>query len=131
LGDKVNVAGLALAHYWRLHPIEMENTNMYYPRWDIRPAQCMLNIDVDNGKHKIYKPGHLQTTRQEEYECFPLVVFHKHIQQDKQSCTDSLYWLTRKVKKRASASKKKTRKMKSRSSKLDEIRLDWKLSCGR
>jgi hypothetical protein len=38
----------------------------------------------------------------EEYKVFPLEVFREHIQQEKQSCLETLYWLAWKAKKSVS-----------------------------
>jgi hypothetical protein len=84
LANSANADELALAHDRRIYPIQMENPNFPYPRWDGHPAQCLLKIDVDSGKHKRYKPELLRMTRK-EYKLFPLEVFRKHIHQVERS----------------------------------------------
>jgi hypothetical protein len=96
--EKATVDDLALLHDRQLHPINMENPSMPYLRWDLHPAQGLLKIDVDNGRHELYKPMQLQQTR-EEYKVFPLEVFCKHIEQEKRSRRETPYWLVKSKKK--------------------------------
>ena len=71
----------AVVHDRRLHPINMDNRNFSHPRWDGSDSQKLLKIDVAPEKQDTMKPKDLQMT-QEEYQVFPLDVFHKHIHQE-------------------------------------------------
>jgi hypothetical protein len=51
LRNTSNSDNLALINDRRLHPINMENPNMQYPRWDGSDALRLLTLDVDKGKH--------------------------------------------------------------------------------
>jgi hypothetical protein len=53
----------AVVHDWRLHPINMDNPNFPYPRWDGSDAQRLLKIDVAAEKQKTQKPKDLRLTQ--------------------------------------------------------------------
>ena len=53
-------------------------------RWEGSQAECLLKIDVDNGLHLLKTPAQLRSDRP-EYKLFDLLVFQKHVDQEKQS----------------------------------------------
>jgi hypothetical protein len=94
LQAKAEASNTALENDRRLHPLAANPGNFPYPRWDGHEAQHLLKLDVDDNKYKTMKPADLHKTHQ-DYECFPLTVFWRHIQQEVRQQTKSFYWLAK------------------------------------
>ena len=54
-----------------------------YPNWHQSEAQRLLKVDVDHGRHTIYKPSELYLApNRAAYRDFPPDVFRKHLHQE-------------------------------------------------
>ena len=82
-------ASKALAKDRQLHPVA--NDPRGYPIWRGSEAEELLRSDMDDDKHKQYKPRELHIQR-EEYQAFPLTVFRNHIHQEIRRRVEKPYW---------------------------------------
>ena len=69
-----------LARDMQIRPLAMANPRGY-PRWKGSTAEKLLKKDIDDGKHKMFRPQELRSQR-DEYQQFPKDVFCKHIHQE-------------------------------------------------
>jgi hypothetical protein len=67
-------------------------TNRGYPFWDTHAAMGMLEKDVENGIAYELKPKQLRASK-EEYQDFPLLVFGRHVHQEKRKQREEPYWV--------------------------------------
>jgi hypothetical protein len=70
----------ALAHDRCIFPKKAYN-HQGKPRWEGSEAKQLLKRDIDEGKHKKFKPVDLYKS-QNKYKKYPLKVFQKHVHQE-------------------------------------------------
>jgi hypothetical protein len=87
----------ALANDLLLHPPAAVGPGGY-PQWADSVALRLLQLDVDEDLHNILKPRELYVTRA-EYQIYPLVVFRKHIDQERDHRKQLVHWETKYQKK--------------------------------
>ena len=68
-----------------------QHTSRGYPFWNSHPASEMLKNDEISGVAIAMKPQQLWKSRK-EYQAFPLVVFRKHIYQERTKQLAAPYW---------------------------------------
>ena len=91
--DRANVDTEALAYDVQIrHNRGKKNLGI---SWCGSEAERLLKLDIDNGNHMGVKPSELRNTRK-EYQCFPLIVFRKHIHQEVRGRREKSYWMNRK-----------------------------------
>lgn len=82
--DRNSSDELALVNFRMLHP-EPTHDHHGRPLWDKSQAKILLRLDMDAGKDLTMTPSELWSSRQEYYDEFTLLVFRKHIYQERRT----------------------------------------------